>query len=142
MSELGREAEEEGRLYFTGGATAVLLGWRPSTIDIDLVIRPESDAMLRAIPALKERLQVNVELASPDQFIPVPAGWEERSPVVTRIGRVTVRHYDLVAQALTDVSVGDQQRPVASQLFDACGEVRNAELGHAASFVRRPGRRR
>jgi hypothetical protein len=41
-----------------------------------------------------------VELASPDQFIPVPPGWEARSPVVKRIGRVTIRHYDLCAQAL------------------------------------------
>ena len=46
--------------------------------------------MLRAIPALKERLQINVELASPDQFIPVPRGWEERSPIISRIGRVTL----------------------------------------------------
>jgi hypothetical protein len=63
-------------------------------------MRPESDAMLRAIPSLKERLNVNVELASPDQFIPVPAGWEEWSPVITRIGRVTVHHYDLVEPEL------------------------------------------
>lgn len=66
----------------------------------------ESDAMLRAIPALKERLSVNVELASPDQFIPVPQGWEQRSPVITRTGRVTVRHYDFVAQALSKIERG------------------------------------
>lgn len=29
-------------------------------------MRPESDVMLRAIPALKAQLQLNVELASPD----------------------------------------------------------------------------
>jgi len=49
---------------------------------------------------------VNVELASPDQFIPVPPGWEDRSPLVTRIGRVTFRHYDLVAQALSKIERG------------------------------------
>jgi hypothetical protein len=48
-----------------GGTSAVLVGWRASTIDVDLVMRPESDAMLRAIPMLKEQLQLNVELASP-----------------------------------------------------------------------------
>jgi hypothetical protein len=62
--------------------------------------------MLRAIPSLKERLQVNVELASPDQFIPVPPGWEDRSPVITRLGRVTIRHYDFCAQALAKVERG------------------------------------
>jgi hypothetical protein len=35
---------------------------------VDLVMRPESDALLRAIPLLKERLRLNVELASPDRF--------------------------------------------------------------------------
>lgn len=62
--------------------------------------------MLRAIPALKERLRLNVELASPDQFIPVPAGWEERSPVIVRIGQVTYRHYDFAAQALAKLERG------------------------------------
>jgi hypothetical protein len=33
---LGNEADRDGRLYLTGGATAVLLGWRPSTIDSQL----------------------------------------------------------------------------------------------------------
>ncbi|HEY4632885.1 MAG TPA: hypothetical protein VIH00_03125, partial [Candidatus Limnocylindrales bacterium] len=73
---------------------------------VDLVMRPESDALLRAIPLLKERLRLNVELASPDQFLPVPAGREQRSPVITRIGRVTVRHYDFCAQALAKLERG------------------------------------
>lgn len=93
-------------VFLVGGTSAVLVGWRESTMDIDLVMRPESDAMLRAIPALKERLHLNVELASPDQFIPVPAGWDARSPIVTRIGQVTVRHYDFGAQALAKIERG------------------------------------
>jgi hypothetical protein len=106
LAALAREATVATDVFLVGGTSAVLVGWRPSTIDIDLVIRPESDAMLRAIPALKERLNVNVELASPDQFMPVPAGWEDRSPVVTRIGQVTFRHYDFVAQALAKIERG------------------------------------
>jgi hypothetical protein len=106
LTALAREATGATDVFLVGGTTAVLVGWRASTIDIDLVIRPESDAMLRAIPSLKERLKVNVELASPDQFIPVPAGWEDRSLVVSRIGRVTFRHYDLVAQALAKIERG------------------------------------
>jgi hypothetical protein len=106
LAALAREATVATDVFLVGGTSAVLVGWRQSTIDIDLVIRPESDAMLRAIPALKERLNVNVELASPDQFMPVPAGWEDRSPVVMRIGQVTFRHYDFVAQALAKIERG------------------------------------
>jgi hypothetical protein len=106
LTALAREATAETNIYVVGGTSAVLVGWRQATIDVDLVIRPESDSMLRAIPSLKERLQVNVELASPDQFIPVPPGWEDRSPVITRLGRVTIRHYDFCAQALAKVERG------------------------------------
>ena len=106
LESLAREARAPADVFLVGGTTAVLIGWRNSTIDIDLVIRPESDALLRAIPALKERLHVNVELASPEMFIPVPRGWEERSPVIRRIGPLTFRHYDLVAQALAKIERG------------------------------------
>lgn len=94
------------KIYLVGGTSAVMEGWRETTKDIDIAIRPESDALLRLIPSLKETLRVNVELASPDQFIPALPGWEERSPVVERLGRVTVLHYDFVSQALAKVERG------------------------------------
>lgn len=106
LAALAREATADTDVYLVGGTSAVLVGWRPTTIDVDLVMRPESDAMLRAIPVLKEQLRLNVELASPDQFIPVPAGWEERSPIIVRIGRVTYHHYDFTAQALAKIERG------------------------------------
>lgn len=43
LKAIGQEAEEEVRIYMTGGATAVLYGWRASTQDIDIKIVPESD---------------------------------------------------------------------------------------------------
>jgi hypothetical protein len=109
MNALAAEAREDTRVYFTGGATAVLLGWRDSTIDIDLKLVPEHDALLRAIPRLKESLRVNVELASPTDFIPVPPGWEDRGRFVSRVGRVTYYHFDLHAQALAKVERGHAQ---------------------------------
>ena len=33
-------------------------------------------------------------------------GWEERSPLVSRVGQVTFRHYDLMAQALAKIERG------------------------------------
>ncbi len=106
LAALARVDTGDTDVFLVGGTSAVLIGWRPTTMDFDLVMRPESDALLRAIPALKERLQLNVELASPDQFIPVPPGWEARSSVVARIGRVTFRHYDFSAQALAKIERG------------------------------------
>lgn len=36
MRRLGDRARRDTRVYLTGGATAVLLGWRETTIDYDL----------------------------------------------------------------------------------------------------------
>jgi hypothetical protein len=106
LEALSREATRETDVFVVGGTSAVLVGWRESTMDLDFVMRPESDALLRAIPALKERLRLNVELAAPDHFIPVAPGWEARSPVVTRVGQMTIRHYDFTAQALAKIERG------------------------------------
>ena len=50
MRALGRAARVEGRVYLTGGATAVLNGWRASTIDVDIKVIPDQDELLREIP--------------------------------------------------------------------------------------------
>jgi uncharacterized nucleotidyltransferase DUF6036 len=97
------------RLYLTGGSTAVVEGWRESTIDVDLRFEPEADELLRVLPGLKERLGVNIELASPPDFIPELPGWRERSPLLFREGSVAVHHFDLYSQALSKIERGFAQ---------------------------------
>jgi hypothetical protein len=128
MRELGRAASVETLVYFTGGATAVLMGWRASTIDADIHLAPESDALLRAIPELKERLQINVELASPAHFIPELPGWRDRSPFIAREGRVSFHHYDFYAQALSKIERGHTQDRVDVAELLARGLVEPARL--------------
>jgi len=126
MSALGPEAREESRVYFTGGATAVLLGWRPTTIDADIRIIPESDRLLRAIPALKTSLAINVELASPADFIPELPGWENRSPFIAREGKISFHHYDFYSQVLAKVERRHEQdlADIASMLREGRIEPR------------------
>lgn len=109
MRALGDEASADSRVYLTGGATAVLHGWRNSTIDVDIKIVPDIDSIYRALPRLKERLAINIELAAPSDFIPVPEGWEDRSPFIAREGRVSFHHFDLYAQALAKIERGHAQ---------------------------------
>ncbi len=106
MRALGRDAPAPGRVYFTGGATAVLFGWRETTVDIDLKVIPEQDGVLRSIVELKEALSINVELAAPDDFIPVPPGWEDRGVFIATEGRLSFFHFDLTAQALAKIERG------------------------------------
>ena len=103
MKAVGPEAPTSTRVYFTGGASAVLVGWRATTIDVDLKIVPECDEILRAIPRLKESLEINLELASPSDFIPELPGWESRSPFVATEARVSFYHYDFYAQSLAKI---------------------------------------
>ena len=103
MKALGASVKTPCRVFLAGGASAVLLGWRSSTIDVDLKIIPDSDEILRSLPALKERLEMNVELASPDDFIPALPGWEDRSRFIAEEGRLVFLHYDFYAQALAKI---------------------------------------
>jgi len=106
MKAIGRAGKENARIYFVGGATAVLLGWRETTIDLDVKIIPDADEILRALPKLKEDLQLNIELASPDDFIPPLPGWKERSTYITKEGPIEFFHYDFYAQALSKIERG------------------------------------
>ena len=75
MSALAERVDGAGRIYFTGGGTAVLYGWRTTTIDLDLKADPEPSHFFEAIAELKETVDLNIELASPDDFLPpLPAG--------------------------------------------------------------------
>lgn len=106
MEAVGRSVGRPARIYFVGGATAVLQGWRESTLDVDLKIEADADAVFAALPKIKEDLQVNVELASPSDFIPELPGWRDRSPFIAREGVVDFFHYDFYAQALAKVERG------------------------------------
>jgi len=106
MKAIAAVATTPSRVFLVGGATAVLLGWRTSTIDIDLKIIPESDEILRSLPTLKERLHLNIELASPDDFIPALPDWQERSRFIQREGNLSFYHYDFYAQALAKIERG------------------------------------
>jgi hypothetical protein len=124
MRALGEEAATDGAAYLTGGATAVLVGWRETTIDVDILFQPEQDRALRAIPRLKDELQINVELVSPADFLPLPKGWEDRNVFISRAGRLSFFHFDPYAQALAKVErahaqdLGDVRELVARGLVD------------------------
>lgn len=129
MRALGDRVREGGRVYLTGGATAVLHGWRPSTIDVDVKFVPERDEFFRALPDLKEQLHLNVELAAPSDFIPVRSDWEDRSPFIKREGRVSFHHFDLCAQALAKIERGHEQDLRDVSDFLSSGLVTREALG-------------
>ena len=106
MRAMGRLARQDAQVYFTGGSTAVIYGWRDTTVDIDLCFRPDVDELFHALPALKEKLHINIELASPPDFIPEIPGWQERSIFIRREGKIDFFHFDPYSQALAKLERG------------------------------------
>jgi hypothetical protein len=106
MQVLGREAQGSGCIYFTGGASALLIGWRSSTVDIDIRLDPEPPGIFQAISKLKQELNINIELASPQDFLPPLPGWRDRSVFIGKQGQISFYHYDFTAQALSKLSRG------------------------------------
>ncbi|HVE72058.1 MAG TPA: DUF6036 family nucleotidyltransferase [Thermoanaerobaculia bacterium] len=128
MRELAHTSRGSGRVYLTGGASAVLLGWRDITLDIDIKIFPEDNRVLRAIPEVKERLHINIELASPADFIPPLPGWEERSPFIAQEGSLFFHHYDFYAQCLAKIERGHRKDRADIEMMLAQGFVDRARL--------------
>jgi len=106
LEQLGAAARTPGTCFLTGGGSALLLGWRDTTIDIDLKFDPEPSGVFDAIPALKRTLHINVELAAPSDFLPPLKQWRERSRFIDKYGSLEVYHYDFVSQALSKLERG------------------------------------
>jgi len=106
MKELARTApgRRSYRVYLMGGGTAVYSGWRESTIDADL--SSDDDAIFRDVQGIKERLQLNIEFARPEDFVPALSGSGDRHLFIDTIGKVSFYHYDPYSQLLSKVVRG------------------------------------
>jgi hypothetical protein len=91
-------------------------------------LAPERDELLRALPDLKERLRLNVELAAPVDFIPVRRDWEDRSPFIAQEGRLSFHHFDYCAQALAKIERGHDQDAIDVANFLTMGLIGREEL--------------
>lgn len=106
MRELARSAppRRRFRVYLVGGGTAVQAGWRDSTIDADL--HSDDAAVFRDIQGIKERLQLNIEFARPEDFVPALAGTESRHIFIETVAKTGFYHYDPYAQLLSKLVRG------------------------------------
>ena len=121
MAELGRAVRSPGRVYFTGGVSAVLLGWRETTLDVDLKADPEPDGFFEALPRLKDAVDINIELAAPDDFIPALPDWRDRSRFIAQHGPLGFYHYDFYSQALSKIERNHERDQADVQRMLATG---------------------
>lgn len=144
MQAIGSRATSPGVVYLVGGSTALLLGIREQTIDVDIKLDPEPGGVFQAIADLKNSLGINVELAAPDQFLPPLPGWRDRSPFIQSIGLVAFRHFDLYSQVLAKIERGhSQDLPDARAMMNLAGlqtdELIRLAIAIRPELIRYPG---
>jgi hypothetical protein len=128
IDEIGARARGPGRVYLVGGSSALLLGIRDQTIDVDLKLDPEPPAVFEAIAYLKDELSLNVELAAPDDFLPALPTWQDRSEFIIRKGLVDFYHYDFYGQCLAKVLRGHKIDISDARAFVKLGKVDTTKL--------------
>ena len=133
MKELARSSPpgRSYRVFLVGGGTAVLMGWRDSTIDADL--HSDGGEGFREIQSIKERLELNIEFVRPEDFVPPLAGSEGRHVFIQTEGHVSFYHYDPCAQLLSKVVRGFRRDLEDARQFIASGMV---DAGQFRTLVR------
>jgi hypothetical protein len=123
MKELSGTAPRRGsyRDCLLRGGTAVYAGWRRSSIDVDLF--SEQQDVFRDIQGIKERLNMNIEFARPEDFVPPLEGTPDRHVFLDTVGSVSFYHYDPYAQLLSKVVRGFQRDLDDAQAFVRSGMV-------------------
>ena len=76
------------------------------TVDVDMKADPEPSGYFESIATLKNELSLNIELASPSDFIPELPDWRDRSLFIARHGQIDFYHYDPYSQALSKLERG------------------------------------
>ena len=109
---VGEQYRRRGRLLLVGGTTLVYEGLRQQTLDVDLVLEvadADHGALIQVMREVKQALDINVEEASPGDFIPLPAGYANRHIFIGTFGQVDVFHFDLYSLSLSKIERGRRQ---------------------------------
>lgn len=132
LRELGRRVRRPVRLYLVGGSVLIALGLRAATLDIDYVATADDplalDDLERAIRELKRVLDINVEPASPGDFLPIPPAVLDRSRYIATYGGVAVYFYHLPTLVLSKAARGLEQDLADIDRLVTAGEVNWADV--------------
>jgi hypothetical protein len=135
LIQVGR-TRQPGRLYLTGGAALVHRGIRPGqTLDIDIQITLDPANLAAQIAQLKQKMNINIEFASPGDFIPLPTQWEARSAFIKRYDQVDAFYFDWYSLALSKMQRANRQDVVDVQLLVRQGFVDVTELDRLCQDV-------
>lgn len=112
LERLGQCYRHPGRIFLVGGSSLILVDAKVTTLDIDLKLEiPDQyqEEFIRCLREISLQRNLSVELASPDQFIPLPAGYQNRHQYIGRYGSLELFHFDFYSMALSKLHRGNQK---------------------------------
>jgi hypothetical protein len=109
---LGRRLRRPTRFYLVDGSVLIDLRLRPTTLDIAHAAEADEPIALseleEAIRSLRQQLDLNIEPASPADFLPVPASALSQSQFVRQHGPLSVYYYLLPTHVIAKVARGSE----------------------------------
>ena len=112
LQRLGQCYHHSGHVYLVGGSSLILVQGKESTFDIDLQfdIAPEHHTeFIRCLRQISRETGIPVEQASPEQFLPLPKGYQERHVYIGRYGNLELFHFDFYSTALSKIHRGNEK---------------------------------
>jgi hypothetical protein len=83
----------------------------------------DHEVIFRNIQEIKERLNINIEFARPEDFVPPLRGTASRHVFIDTVGAITFHHYDPYAQLLSKIVRGFQRDLDDAREFISSGMV-------------------
>jgi hypothetical protein len=145
LRRLGMCYRYTGTLYLVGGSSLILMAAKTATFDIDLKFSAPVEHQAELLACLRrvgQEMGIPVEQASPDEFLPLPAGYQDRHRYIGRFGNLDVFHFDFYSVALAKLHRGNEKdfSDVVSMVktaiieFDALQNQFNEILPRTAAF--------
>jgi hypothetical protein len=132
---LGTQVRAGGTLYIFGGTALIMQGIRTGvTQDIDLWTYTNFAEIDQAIQLLK-RQHISIDFIDPETFLPLPPGWEQRSPYVGTYGALTVYALDPYTIALTKIDRGQSRDRQDIQALASQGMIQRDELLRLSQMI-------
>ena len=83
---------------------------------------------IECIRSISREMQIQVEQASPDEFLPLPSGYENRHRYIGRYGNLEVFHFDFYSVALGKLNRGTEKDFSDVTQMVQVGVIRFSEL--------------
>jgi hypothetical protein len=106
LEQLSRHYSQPITLYLLGGSALCFLGNPRRTVDIDCAVDNPPEGFEAAIEEVANDLNLEVEILSLDEFIPLPAEAPKRHQLVGKFGSLEVHIFDPYSIAISKIARG------------------------------------